>query len=277
MTNDVFRIIITDLDGSLLDHETYDYTPALPILRLLREKGIPVVFCSSKTVAEILHLRREVQNTDPFIVENGGAIYIPRHSFGGRSQNTEAKGSYQVISLGRPVAELRELMERVTSQLGLRIERFEDMTVERVCEETGLPLEQARRSLQREYDLPFRVKSSQANLDRLGHAAKKLGLCLTKGGRYFHLTGQHDKGRGVRILIDWYRRQRREAIQTIGIGDSLNDLGLLREVDLPIVIPNPQSGVLLAEEMPTAQIAPLPGPAGWKAAVTAILEDRLNS
>ena len=269
----MFRIIITDLDGSLLDHVTYDYTPALPALELLREKGIPVVFCTSKSAAEVLALREEVGNTHPFIVENGGAIYLPGHAFTGANQTTRAVGNYQMISWGRPMTQLKEQLEKMGKQLGLQIQSFDEMTPEQISRETGLALEQARRALVREFDLPFQVETSPADLDRLGREVQTQGFKLSRGGRYFHLTGHNDKGRAVRMLIEWYRQQCQEAIQTIGIGDGSNDLDLLREVDVPVVIPNPHSGTFLAEEMPAARRAPLPGPAGWNAVVTAILEE----
>ena len=160
MTDDQ-RIVITDLDGSLLDHVTYDYIPALGALQMLKEKGIPVVFCTSKSAAEVLPLREEVGNTHPFIVENGGAIYIPRHSFPGTNPTARVIGNYQVISLGRPTTELREQLEKIERQQGLQIQSFDKMTPEQVCRETGLSLEQARRALLREFDLPFQVETSQ--------------------------------------------------------------------------------------------------------------------
>jgi predicted mannosyl-3-phosphoglycerate phosphatase (HAD superfamily) len=74
-------IIDTDLDGTFLDEEDYSFRESLPALRAAEERGIPVVFCSSKTRAEIEHLRKAAKVTDPFIVENGGAIFVPEGYF----------------------------------------------------------------------------------------------------------------------------------------------------------------------------------------------------
>ena len=41
--------IFSDLDGTLLDHDTYGYEPARPALALLGRKNIPLILCSSKT------------------------------------------------------------------------------------------------------------------------------------------------------------------------------------------------------------------------------------
>ena len=74
-------IVFTDLDGSLLDGTTYSYEAATPALTALREQGIPLVLVSSKTRAEMEPLRQRLVHHDPFIVENGGAVFIPHGLF----------------------------------------------------------------------------------------------------------------------------------------------------------------------------------------------------
>jgi mannosyl-3-phosphoglycerate phosphatase len=71
-------ILFTDLDGTLLNGETYDYQAVLPALETLKQKGIPVIPVTSKTRAEVETLIQTVGITDPFVVENGSAIFIPR-------------------------------------------------------------------------------------------------------------------------------------------------------------------------------------------------------
>jgi mannosyl-3-phosphoglycerate phosphatase len=49
-------LVITDLDGSLLDHHTYSWQAAEAWLARLEEHEVPLVICSSKTAAEIMPL-----------------------------------------------------------------------------------------------------------------------------------------------------------------------------------------------------------------------------
>ena len=51
------------------------------MLRQLDELAVPVIPVSSKTRVEIEALRRTLENTHPFIVENGAAVYIPKGYF----------------------------------------------------------------------------------------------------------------------------------------------------------------------------------------------------
>src|SRR4051812_40579094 len=77
----VRKVIFSDLDGTLLQPDTYSCGPAETAVRALRELGYPLVLCSSKTRAELEFWRGKLHNDAPFIVENGGAIYIPRNYF----------------------------------------------------------------------------------------------------------------------------------------------------------------------------------------------------
>ena len=46
-------VIYTDLDGTLLDHVTYTFHPALDALELIEKKKIPLIISTSKTRPEI--------------------------------------------------------------------------------------------------------------------------------------------------------------------------------------------------------------------------------
>ena len=53
-------LVATDLDGCLLDEETYSYEAARPALDALARRRVPLVLCSSKTRAEMQPLAREL-------------------------------------------------------------------------------------------------------------------------------------------------------------------------------------------------------------------------
>ena len=80
-------LVATDLDGTLLDRETYDFAPARPALDALREARVPLVLCSSKTRAEMEPLAVAIGAPGPLVVENGGAVVAPGGALrGGRDR-----------------------------------------------------------------------------------------------------------------------------------------------------------------------------------------------
>ena len=47
----------------------------------LERDQVPVILTTSKTGAEVISIREELNNCYPFIVENGAAIFIPHDYF----------------------------------------------------------------------------------------------------------------------------------------------------------------------------------------------------
>ena len=68
------NIIFSDLDGTLLDHFTYQSIAASETLQQLQHANIPVILNTSKTFAELSIIREDLDLDTPFIIENGAAI-----------------------------------------------------------------------------------------------------------------------------------------------------------------------------------------------------------
>jgi len=120
-------IVFTDLDGTLLDHSTYKWEAAQPALRQLRLSGSPVVLCTSKTRAEVLPLRDQLKLTDPFVTENGGAIYIPRNYFPFALPTAQVEAGYQVLELGQRYTNLVRALEEAAETSGVKVRGFSHM------------------------------------------------------------------------------------------------------------------------------------------------------
>lgn len=271
--NAAHLIVITDLDGTLLDEQSYRYDASLPAVRNLKALDIPLILCSSKTGSEIELLWRELGLKDPFICENGGAVWFPTGYFPFPVADAIARGSLQMVALGTEIVLLRRALKESASGLPLRVRSFAEMSAEEVSRLTGLPREQASLSLQRDFDEPFIVEGEGA--ERLFAALRDRGLTVTFGGRLFHVTGGHDKGQAVRLIHQLYRKADPDCV-SVGLGNSGNDLALLREVDRPILVRNADGSydqdVLSA--MPQVERTLECGPDGWRAAIVKILAEK---
>jgi len=263
-------IVFSDLDGTLLDATNYSYEPALPAIKVLQENDIPLVFCTSKTRAEIEPLRKKLDNIHPFIVENGGAIYIPHGYFSGQGNFDREDEDYLIIELGTPYAQIRKALERMQLETGERIRGFGDLTDKEVALFCDFSEEDARRAKQREYDEPFFLEDKN-HLPEIAKLADQENLQITEGGRFFHLMGRNDKGRAVRKLREFYDREGGPNT-AIGIGDSLNDLPLLESVDYPILVQKPGGQYNRLNSLRNLSQAPGIGPSGWREAVIEILD-----
>lgn len=262
-------LVFTDLDGTLLDHDTYSFEPARPALRALEERGVPLILCTSKTKAETDRWRRALGNSHPFIVENGGGIFIPRGYFPFAAAEGAEDLPYEELVFGTPYQELRRVLADMRRRIDPSIRGFGDLTDEEVARLCGFSAEEARLAKEREYDEPF-VVGDDSLLEAVEAAAGQAGLRIVKGGRFAHLLGSNDKGRAVAALRGLYEKAC-GPLRAVGLGDSLNDVPMLRAVDIPVVVGKPGGGYDPGIDLPGLVRAPGAGPEGWREAVLGIL------
>jgi len=263
------HIVFTDMDGTLIDHHTYSYEAAKPALDMMRRKGIPLVVCTSKTRAEIEKFRDEGGIEDPFISENGGAIFVPKGYFKSSFHYDKETEDYLVIELGTSYERLREVSKDVEKETGCDIIGFGDMTAQEVSEDSGLDLASARLSKMREYDEPFKIEGDESCAEEVPKEIEKRGLNYTRGGRYYHIMGENDKGKAVSILSEIFGLEFGD-IETVGLGDSSNDLPMLESVDVPVLVQKPDGSYEPSRGL-EAKLADGVGPIGWNKAVMDII------
>lgn len=260
-------IIFTDLDGTLLDHDTYSFDKATEALAAVKSRGIPLVVCSSKTRAEIELYRRKLGNTHPFVSENGGGIYIPTGYFAGDHPEWEDAGECKLIRLGARYSDLRVAVKKLRAD-GFAINGFGDMAAGEISRATGLSLVEAELAKSRDFDETFFFDGR--DIGPLREAISALGFNHTMG-RYHHILGSSDKGKSVSILSSLYRIKF-GAITTVGIGDSPNDIPMLSSVDIPIAVQQPDGKYHPEIAAPDIRYAGAVGPCGWNKAVLDIIE-----
>lgn len=261
--------MVTDLDGTLLDPVDYSHYAARPALDALARRRIPVVLCSSKTRAEMEPIRAELDNGCPFVVENGGALYVPIGYFPNALPGAVRKDRYDAVEFGTSYAVLVGALRSAAAESGCAIRSFADWTAEEVASACGLPLDRAELARQREYDEPFQT-ADEAKAAALRDAIERRGFRVVPGGRFLHITGDNDKAGAVRMVVDAYRRWF-AVDRVIGLGDALNDAGLLQLVDVPVIV-NSTSACRLLERVPHARITRSRGPAGWNEAILELLD-----
>lgn len=217
-------LIVTDLDGSLLDHHTYSWQPAQPWLDKLHQHQIPLVVCSSKTASEIIPLQQQLGLSGaPFIAENGALVQLD--SAGGDSQRHHA---------GKDYSEICHCLRRLRQQYQFRFSGFADFTDQQVADITGLTLRDAALARRREASESLVWRDTDEQFDAFRQALDKEGLALTQGGRFWHVMARGSgKGAALEWLLQHYSPQ---GCITIGLGDGPNDAPLLDGVDYAVVI-----------------------------------------
>ena len=252
------KIIFTDLDGTLLDHNTYSYKEAEKSLEMINKNNIPLVICSSKTRSEIEFWREKIENTHPFISENGGGIFIPKNYFDSNFKYDKSDKKYFIIVLGKSYKKIIKSFKKLKKKFN--IIGFHEMSANEIAKDANLSIQQAKRTKRRDFDEPFKIIDGEE--EEILIEISKLNLRCIKGGRYYHLTGPNDKGRAVMLLLDLYRNKF-DKIITIGIGDSENDFPMLDRLDHSYIVQQ-KNGEYISNKYITADGV---GPVGWQKVV----------
>lgn len=267
-------VLFADLDGTVLDSETYEPGPSVEALAKCRNGGIPVIFSSSKTGAEIelYHTRYASRTGSPFIAENGGGVFLPVEHWD-KPSGGEQKGPFWKVPLGVRHEEVLRVLKEASTRAGLKISTFSGMNPEEIALRTGLSLQEATRAGQRDFDEPFWVdEGDSASLDALRLAIETQGLRLTRGGRCFHVHGDSDKGRAVLYVRNQYE-SKVGRVCTAAVGDAANDLPMFRAADRAYLVKRPDD-THDPEIPPETNIRFVPGvgPSGFLQAVDDLLE-----
>jgi len=264
-------VIFTDLDGTLLDYESYSFKPALPALTRIKTKNIPLVICSSKTRSEIEFYRKQLENSDPFVSENGGGIFIPQDYFCHDFGHDKLMNGYKIIELGKSHKILIDALDSIKKETGLGLKSFSDMTIEELSEMAGLGRELAELAMMREYDEPFLLEQDSRDSERIKFEINRRGFRHTEGGIFHHISGENDKGKAVDILIELFK-DTSPNLKTIGIGDSLNDLPMLQVVDIPILVRKPDGLYDSRVNVSSLVRAQGVGPEGWNETILGLID-----
>jgi mannosyl-3-phosphoglycerate phosphatase len=263
-------IVFTDLDGTLLDHDSYSFNGAVKAIQRLRQHSIPIILTSSKTRVELQALQVKLGLNEPFIAENGGGVFIPAGYTSLDSRTLKVQGSYYTKQFGRPYNYIRNIFETVRSKYNIK--GFGDMTVEEIMAATNLGRENAVLAAQRDFTEPF-LFMSEPRLPELGKDVAVHGLKITRGGRFFHLMAvEQDKGRAVSETLELFQAGSHEKITSVGLGDAENDFPMLETVAIPVLIPKPD-GSFENLDLPGLRKPPYSGSKGWGVAIMAILDD----
>ncbi len=258
--------MFSDLDGSLLDHDTYDWQPALPALELLKARDIPLVLVSSKTLAELEDYREQLDLRHPVVAENGAAMYIPDDYFPGTT-------TLSTVTITR--AQLRPDYEEAKLKHSFECEAFYELGIAGIIRETGLTEQQAMRANDREASEPILWCDSDERAAQFEQEMNARGLRCIRGGRFLHLMGKTSKEEAVHRLTEAYKRKwPDDEIMSVSLGDGPNDLGMLSSTDIAVIIPGKHEHRMDLTTQNRVLKPTSPGPVGWNEAMMTLLAEQ---
>lgn len=243
--------MFTDIDGTLVDINTAEYGKETDkLIRLIKERNIPLILTSAKTRLEQNKIREDLGLSDPFIVENGGAIVIPKGYFPDyalrdikyplrETQETENEArdvNHEiVVELGKPADYIRAKLSDIRKKYSINFRGVADISVEKLSNLALISREQAKRMAQRNYGETI-LQIQSEDIARFIKYVQEDGMKVIHGGRFFDVTVGTDKGIAVGILKKLFKDKFHNNVTFFGIGDSTNDIPMLNLMDISILV-----------------------------------------
>ena len=252
--------VVSDVDGTLMDH-SYDLTPAKETIKLLQKLSIPIILCTSKTASEVKVIRNELNITDPYIVENGAAIY------GETLEKVNGK-----IILGINYGALEEILNNISQEIDYKLIPLNNLSNYEATQLTGLKGNSLNLMRDRHWSMPF-LNPPEFLEAKINICCKKFNVDVFKGNRMSHLLSTNsNKGKAIKALKKYSNLKN---IKIIGLGDSPNDLPLLLNSDIRIVIPGisgPNFNLLDQLKDCEFTLASKPNGYGWKYEINKLIK-----
>ena len=256
--------IVSDVDGTLMDH-FYDLTPAKETITWLQRLGIPVILCTSKTKSEVKIIRDDLNLKDPYIVENGGAIY-----------GEYSDGKEWEIILGKSYNILEQILNNLSKNINFKLRPLNTLSDDEATNLTGLQGDSLNLMRDRHWSMPFLNPPDTFDED-LKRLCEIYDVDIFRGNRMSHLLSKNsNKGIAIKTLLN---KNKNLNVQIIGLGDSPNDLPLLMNSNYKIII----SGIkgpnqLLLNQLKGNEfcISKKPHGYGWKEEVYKLVTKLLN-
>ncbi len=257
------HLVFSDLDGTLLNHNDYSFQDAKEAIDHLKDSNIPLILTTSKTFSEVLQLQKEMRLEAPFIVENGGGIFIPpNHPLNGSNQTGNG---WLKISSASSYMQLRDFLNKMKKRY--LVHGFGDMKHDEVMSLTHLDKISAHNAMQRHFTEPFIIKDATL-IPKLRLEAQKAGFDIVKGGRFFHLISKdQNKAVAMQKLSKIYRSHYNKPIKTVALGDSQNDIKMIQQADIGVVMPHHDGSALDIKKNKKVLFAKYPGAKGWNQAI----------
>ncbi len=256
--------IVSDVDGTLMDH-FYDLTPVIDTIAWLKKLGIPVILCTSKTKSEVKIIRDDLNLSDPYIVENGGAIY-----------GEHPDGKEWEIILGESYSKLEKILNNLSEKIDFKLRPLNSLSDQEATNLTGLEGDSLSLMRDRHWSMPFLNPPETIN-EKLEILCKRYNVDIFRGNRMSHLLSKNsNKGKAIKKLLT---KSKNSNVQIIGLGDSPNDLPLLLNSNFKIVISGingPNQTLLNQLKGIEFCISEKPNGYGWKDEVFKLIKKILN-
>ena len=256
-------IIFTDLDGSLLDKETFKFDVIEDYFKELISSGIVIIPNSSKTESELLDFNKQNSLNLSFISENGSSV----HGLDKIHQNLPKK-----VLISRSKNEIQKIYDKnVSLDLKNKTAPILDLNIEEQKKIFGLPIKKLSLATKRMHSIPILFKGTEVERNNFLKVINDIGLTAQSGGRIINICDNTNKSKAMSKTLQLIRKELKNEIIAICVGDNENDIEMLKQADFPCLVKNENfdsSSINIDNLIKSNE----PSPKGWSDVIKSALQ-----
>ena len=256
-------LIFSDLDGTLLNRDTFCFDEIKNYILYLISNDISLIPNSSKTKEEINEFNKKLGEDLPYIVENGAAIF---------DLHLINSNFPEEIVLSREIEEILTIFnEKIPKNLVSKLKFLHNLDLSDQMKILGLSKEKIRNALKRKYSIPLLFNGNISEKREIKNLVKSAGLTLQEGGRVINLCDNVSKSTAMKKVVKLFNKISNDKLTTIAVGDNFNDLEMLKNSDIPCLVFNDKF-TLETININNCLVSKKSAPEGWEEIVKLALD-----
>ena len=256
-------LIFSDLDGTLLNRDTFSFDEIKNYILYLISNDISLIPNSSKTKEEINEFNKKLGEDLPYIVENGAAIF---------DLHLINSNFPEEIVLSREIEEILSIFnEKIPKNLVSKLKFLHNLDLSDQMKILGLSKEKIRNALKRKYSIPLLFNGNISEKREIKNLVKSAGLTLQEGGRVINLCDNVSKSTAMKKVLKLFNKISNDKLTTIAVGDNFNDLEMLKNSDIPCLVFNDKF-TLETININNCLVSKKSAPEGWEEIVKLALD-----
>jgi predicted mannosyl-3-phosphoglycerate phosphatase (HAD superfamily) len=232
----------------------------------LDHAGIPAVWVTSRSRAQMDDPIRKLGHHHPFIAEDGSGVYLPEDYFHLRPAKTVRLGRFTCIPVAQGLPAAAEALESLSEETGVTVVTLRSLSPRELAQNLGLPAREAELARQRDFDAPFFFAgASEPDVARFRAEAGRRQLALRQRGVLWSLAAGADLRQCIRELAKLYDRALRYHPTMIGIATPEDSSELFSACDRELLLARRPADSPSGSARPTrTRELPLAAPDLWE-------------
>ena len=193
----------------------------------LDHEGIPAVWLTSRSRLQFDDARRRHGHTQPFIAEEGCAVYLPEGYFHltpvadtprAKKAATVRLGRFTCIPVAEALPAAADALQALSQDTGVPVVTLRSLSPRELAQNTGLPQKEAESARQRDFDeIFFFAGTSDEEAKKFLEEGRNRNLQFRQHGVLWSAAIGASVQRCIRELAKLYDRALRYHVHTLGI------------------------------------------------------------